>query len=205
MHQKLGGILLKQRKIQQGTSAAEKRAGRNGSPKSWIFKIREHPVQRTGAPKRRAGQVHSSPPATSSIRTRRNLTGGGAGRGLMPSSPSASCAHLPRPLLRMPGCPTLCWRPASRGGSPRPYTITAATIDVGRVRVYVYRESARNSAIPQAGFIVAPTHVLEFSTSEYVSDSRRKTTSRLIGAPTKFGRVTRPTMPDPCLRVGLAR
>ena len=45
--------------------------------------------------------------------------------------------------------------------------------DVGRVRMYVYRESVCNSAIPQAGIVEVPTHVLEFSTSETVSDSRR--------------------------------
>ena len=106
------------------------------------------------------------------------------------SSSSASVAHLPRPSLRMPGCPTLCPLGQRRVTSAlHHHCCRKQTLDACG---YVYRESALNSDIPQAGIVVAPIHVLESSAFENVSDSRRQTTSRLASAPNQVWRGHRP-------------
>ena len=75
------------------------------------------------------------------------------------------------PSLWVPGCPTLCPLGQRRVAAVLSlHCCRKQTLDACE---YVYRESALNSAIPQAGIVVARIHVLEFSAFEIVSDSRR--------------------------------
>ena len=125
-------------------------------------------TQRQKSPE--AGLAAIVPPVPpSSIRTRRTLTGGGAGRRASAAIFVANYRTCPVGLLgrrrQEPGCPTLCWRLASRGGSPG-LILLLLSQHVGRERVRLPCIGPQLNH-PAGRFAEVPKHVLEFSSFEH--------------------------------------
>ena len=102
---------------------------------------------------------------------------------------------------QVPGCPTLCPLGAEEGHPGLTPLLLSQTRRWTRAST-----SARigpQLSHPAGRPVVVPILLLQSSTFEIECDSRRQTTTRLAGAPRRFGQVTGPTMTSPGLRVGL--